>query len=210
MNQLIHVPKTGGFAMCTFLAHHFPGHFELMGHEFRTKDSENPIVTIRNPIERVESAYQYLTKGSEIFDLNERMTFWEFLAVAEELMGSIRPDEHDLLSKYPTTIHSLPQAYWINREDYSKTIVIIYQKDLNESVFELLRILDLPEPTERLPTLNATRNKKPMRFSGHELKKIMDLYVSDFALWHEIVHNPNKSNPEAWALGSFSLPMVLS
>lgn len=191
-HQLVHIPKTGGCAFHNFLWDKYPDYFELMGHEFAVKSSKNPIVIVRNPLDRVSSIYQFWANGSDMFEKRLELTFQEFLEGANEIINSIPLDEKDLVANHALMLHILPQSRWIEKEDYSKCIVVRYQKDLGKSLENLVDYLDLPPFTEKLKEANVTKDKVEMRFSIQDFKKILNIYAQDFILWQEVAQNPWK------------------
>lgn len=190
--QIVHIPKTGGCALWRFLSKNYPDKFETMAHEFKIKHYENPIVTIRSPMSRISSIYRFWTSGSEAFRWERKMTFCEFLDEAERVAASIGEEEKDVSNNRGGEVHALPQARWIGIEDYAKTIVMTYDRDMNENVFNLLEYLGLQRPTEKMEAFNVTNDTKEIRFTIQEFKKILQIYHRDFALWNDVKCNPEK------------------
>lgn len=49
----IHATKTGGTALEKFFGKHYSNYITGSGHRNKCKSSDNPIIIIRNPIDRV-------------------------------------------------------------------------------------------------------------------------------------------------------------
>lgn len=189
--QLIHVPKTGGTAFYTFLQENFPNVFrEYMyegqrPHELKAISVKNPIVIIREPFERIFSIYRYWRSGSEMFLRNlkepkSELSFCEFLDDVNIF---------NVWSSYIWVDHLLPQCYWLGPDDYSKTIVIKYRKDLSACMGALLEYLELEVPEKTIEKVNVTLDCFDYEISQTEKQKIIDRYDCDFELWNNLCSN---------------------
>lgn len=194
MHQFIHIPKTGGCAVGGFLRLNYPGSFQEMGHEFMVPSSENPIVVVRSPLDRVFSVFYFWTGGSEIYSPkdffgDEDMSFRNFIDSAQVIADSI-PHTDQLVANYSRVLHVLPQSRWLSPENYAKTIVIRYNRDMTQSLKKLVEYLKLPN-FSGMPKVNISK-KKPITFSKYENGKLFELYKSDFELWNDINHHQYK------------------
>jgi hypothetical protein len=190
--QFVHIPKTGGCSVIGLLIRNYPESIETLGHEFKVETSENPIVVVREPLDRISSVYQFWNKGSEVFDFDKNLTFDEFILGAEDLINSIPKEESDLATNYGIDLHILPQTRWLDEECYSKTIVIRYEKDLKKSIARLIDFLGLEDRSDDFKTVNVTKDKAEMNFSDEQVKAILKVYADDFRLWRDINRHPEK------------------
>jgi Sulfotransferase family len=192
--QLIHVPKTGGTALYNFLHDNFPEvFFEYMyegqrPHELKAMSVRNPIVIVRDPLERIVSVYRYWLSGSEIYkekdgDTKRELSFSEFL---DDI------NIFNVWSSYVGAEHILPQSCWMDPASYSKSIVIKYRKDLSSSMGALLEYLGMDIPDGHMTRINITSNSEEVKITDEDRQKIMERYWCDFLLWHDMNNSKEK------------------
>lgn len=190
----IHITKTGGACVKKNILKNYKDDFLLDGfkekfHDLDSSFFEKPFVIVRDPVDRFFSLYSYWRYGSEVFKENiPDYTISDFIYFL---------DNNDCaLNTSITWIDFFrPQSSWIKREDYKKTVVIVYKKDLSESFDKLLNYFDIPVRHSSLCKFNVTEHKANQigfyYFAKNLRKFVESKYHSDFELYNDILNNPS-------------------
>jgi hypothetical protein len=191
----IHITKTGGTAVFRFLRKHYSEHINTFKgrkpHSVRSDWVPKPILIIREPTERFISIYHYWKYGS---DLWHRPKDWNpAVKSIHEFTQKLKSGEPMRLNhSFTWKEHFLPQSAWIKPWNYNKTIVLKYNKDLNNSVQELIKYLDIPVKDIEVPKQNSTSKKEEINLVDDDYIFLRQRYREDYDLWHDVNNNPNK------------------
>lgn len=218
MNKIgfMSITKTSCCNLLEFLLQNYEENLlerENFAHVFTTESfSENvfPVCTVRDPVERFISMYNYYFFGSEIFGKDRRKAlFFKRTDNIYEFIDSIIPEIYKIthvekrkykkyVGEYIWRAHINPQTHWIKKQHYYKTIITMYQKNMTDILIKLGEYLhsELNFPKiSKLPThkKNVTSNKK--NFNEKEMQYIKDFvnqyYSSDYELIKKIEKTPN-------------------
>lgn len=189
----VHITKTGGTAIFRFLKKHYPEYFNTFrgqkAHSVRSDWVKKPILVIREPMERYISIYHYWKYGSNVW---KRGSQWQ------PNVESIHDFTQKLKNKEPMKLnhsftwrdHFLPQSEWLKPWNYNKTIVILYKKDLNQSIQDLLSYLDIPNKGVEMQKVNSTQTKEEINLTEEDIAYIYDRYKQDFKLYNLVTNHP--------------------
>lgn len=189
MYQLIHIPKTAGTTFNKYLIRYYNEYFlsiermySLAPHSVRCKDVENPVVIIREPYDRFLSVFNYFNNGSELWFNNKTN-----VSVLDFLNQQFEPKYN-----YFWHAHTNNQSWYINEKDYKKTIVIVYNKNMQINLINLLSSLgiDIKKNIPELQVSNITSYTK-VTLSNKEKNMVYKKYIKDFILYNKIINHKN-------------------
>ena len=190
----IHPTKTGGTACETFFKEHYSEYIKGTGHDNKCMNNNNPIVIIRDPIDRFISMYKYWKYGS--FDIDKYKRNSVFLQnynqyTIKDFIRLIKNKQHeDLYQTFTWNQHFEPITNWINNVDYANIIVILYTKNLNEKINKLLNALKINNKQIDLPIINVSNNKENIQLDNDDIIFIKSYFVDDFKLYDDIKNRP--------------------
>lgn len=184
----IHIPKTGGRAVEGYLKN-YSDYIEFKGHRYNAKDFKVPILVFRQPKERFISYYKYWKQEH----LKETKSGIDYSV--DDVINLIKEDNTELLLNpyYLTKRHYMPQTVYIDKESYSKTIIIRYNKNneiLKEKLYSVFNYLKIPINYDiPLHYFNET-NSTDIDLTPENIKWINNYYKKDFELWNKLNQNP--------------------
>jgi hypothetical protein len=196
MYDIISIPKTGGtiFKQYLYDSEYYSQYFyyaDLINkekkprswpHSVRSCDVENPVLIIREPLDRFISCYNYYNNGSEVWGGDKKQ-----VSVEEFLSDSCPQKPHFWFAHFRT------QSWYMSEKDYKKTIVLVYNKDIGRLINKLLYELKIPanktaEPVEKF---NVTKKTKVGGFSNTQLRLVHEKYKEDFVLYEKLLNRPD-------------------
>lgn len=198
--QFIHPTKTGGTALAAIIRECYYPIIKLSGntHNSRTWDYPNPIMVVRNPYDRFISMFNYWNKGSVDRAQHKRPDGWvseydtidTFISIFSK---SEEEQEEILRSNYTWPEHFAEQSNWIRPEDYSRTIIIKYESDLEENFNKLISYLKIT-PRHSIIKFNNVSKKliKDPSFTQEQKDFIQTRYSNDFKLWDKMHSSPEE------------------
>lgn len=190
----IHPTKTGGTACETFFNEYYSEFIKGMGHDNKCMNNNNPIIIIRDPIDRFISMYKYWKYGS--LDIDKYKRDCDFLKnynnyTIKDFIQLIQNEQHgDLYQNFTWNQHFEPITNWINNIDYANIIVIKYEKNLNEKINKLLRLLNIKKKPVKLPIINVSNNKENIQLDHDDILFVKSYFVDDFNLYDDINNHP--------------------
>lgn len=219
--QFVHIPKTGGTALDKYFASYYPEYIDTdtwyvhdntlvskhapryVHHHFiesadetcesRTRphdrtaaDVHRPILVLRDPFERIASSFNYWKYGSELYSLENTN-----VSLMYYLVNILRKNHSRLSTAFTWEHHYKPMVHWIPPEHFSKSVIVMYNRDLNTVIEPLLKVLKIKDDGHRLPKINVPLNKSVVWNSGtrHLVRK---LYADDFKLLETVAKHPEK------------------
>jgi len=194
----VHIPKNGGTSVCEFLHKNYPKTFvcntingKAPYHSLTTAHADVPIVIIRNPVDRFLSAYYYWRNGPINGPHKKVYKDHPYTDLTiDQFIDLLQKNKSIVNSSITWDVHFNPQYYWIKEEDYAKTIVIRYVKDLSDSIYSLVDYLKLPKYQYPMQKIN-TCCYNPIELSKYSLDYINSVYYKDFALWQSVLSKDN-------------------
>jgi len=107
----VHVPKTAGVAICTSLGLRIGGHRRFQDMRRRTPESYFVFSVVRNPWDRLVSAYTYFKSGGRGFPNDKAMQ--RTLSPFKTFAGFCESISPELIAQWTKIVpHFLPQVYW--------------------------------------------------------------------------------------------------
>jgi len=200
----IHPTKCGGTAINNFFMKVYPYHtITNIGfkHEKKCKDYDNPVIIVREPIDRFISMFKYWKSGGMQFkdyeditrerirkkDFNDKYMNYTI----KDFISLLKRKDICLYKDFTFPVHYETMFYWIKPEDYSKTIVITYCEDLNNRLPEILKALEIESVGKNLDKINVSKNQEAIKLDEEDLKYIKSVYKYDIELWDNIHNNPS-------------------
>lgn len=207
----IHPTKCGGTAVKSFFMKVYPYHtidINIMGdsppvvpcHQTVCKDYDNPVIIIREPVDRFISMFKYWKSGALTFvdwsnTSQKRIRGEGFIEkyknyTIKDFIKLLKAKDSSLYIKFTFRLHYESYLYWIKPRDYSKTIVIKYCEDLNSKLPEILEALEIQSVNKSMEKINISNNSETITLDEEDLKYIKTVYKYDFELWDNINNNP--------------------
>lgn len=193
----VHVPKSGGTAVENYFLKHYSDRIFGTTHKWIASVNNNPIVIIRDPVERFVSVYHYWkngshgrnARGSEFNNKYGNYSLKDFV----ELVKNDKKSE--LVVGYMWRLHYYSQTYWIPKETYPHCIIITYVPDLNHKIHALLEYCKIPDKNIPLDRSNITRVKQgeeKVTMDEEDIEWLKTHFKDDFELWDWAHNSPDK------------------
>lgn len=199
MHTFVHVTKTGGTAVEQYFKAHHPRQVKGVGHLHRCGNSSNPIVIIRDPMERFVSMFEYWRNGATDGKYQRKAEWVSVNTISDfvrKLRGKDRSFERNFLHRdFTTNLHFCEQAYWLKPADYAKTTVLVYDRDrMDEKLRALLTHLGLPHRGLPLPRVNVTKtdSRVDTSMTDDDRAWVRERFRCDFELWHMVTRHPGR------------------
>jgi hypothetical protein len=195
MYTFIHPTKSGGTALEEFFALHYNTYIKGKRHETLCTNTNNPIIVVREPIDRFISMYKYWKNGS--IDFNIHMRPGDFLKkynnyTIKDFINLIKKNStKELHVAFTNKFHFATTKQWINNTPYNKIIVIKYIKNLDIKMPYILKNLGIPDKHIPLPIANVSSSKEDIILDEDDLNFIRRRFKDDFDLYNDV--NTKKS-----------------
>ena len=207
--DFIHITKSGGscFYFNTIKASNYRDFFEfdhdrnpMNPHGTVCSDVKNPIVIIRDVESRFYSMYKYWKNGSSLWGRSEEQiervrdySIIDFINLIKkrDLKKLIQLSDQKTI----WLNHFLPSSHWIKENDYTKTIIIKYNNNLNNQFQKFFKYLGVDIGTT-YPVLNKSllidekEDWEKHRFEIDEF--IFEYFKDDVRLIDTIMTEPSR------------------
>ena len=192
----IHPTKVAGSAFIKYVEEHYPYHFEYKGHHVKVSQVQNPIIFIRDPYDRFISMYKYWKYGSSDYkDHQHKRDHLEKVSKysIKDFIQFVKNRDPILVTPFTSFTHILPQSWWIQDSDYSKTLVIYYDREkMEEKVFALLNFLEKKDillnkkiPFTKINVSDGNSTEKIV-LDMEDQEEIFKIYKDDFELIRKV------------------------
>lgn len=189
----VHPTKCGGTAVEDFLHENYQQYFQLIkGHGQTCLNHNNPIIIVRDPIDRFKSIYKYWKYGSDKFtrkkEFNEKFGQINIKDFIQLLKNN---DTKTLYRGYTWDLHFKPITNWIKNTKLENIIILKYKNDIDSSVQKLVQTLNLNIVPKNVSHVNITKKiDEKIILDEQDMTFIREYYCSDFELWNKINNNP--------------------
>jgi hypothetical protein len=197
----IHIPKCGGSCVEKYFENHYSDRIQGVTHKHLCEKDNNPIVIVRNPVDRFVSLYHYWkngshgrnSRGSDFTEKYGDYTIKDFIEMFKRNNEAIKNNwMHEMVTGYMWRLHYFPQVYWMAPEFYSNSIVIIYTEDLNKKIHSLLEYIGVEDKNIELEHSNVTRKKEGenVELDENDIIWLKEQFKEDFEMWDSVNNNP--------------------
>lgn len=188
----IHPTKTGGTACDSFFKEHYSEFIkEAECHKAICRNDNNPIILIRDPIDRFISMYKYWKNGSEKYKRNDEFkNNYKDYTIKDYIYLIKNGKKKELCNDFTWDQHFQPIVKWINKTDYKKIIVVIYERNLNEKINKLLDVLKIKLKPVELPIINVSDNKENIQLDNDDIIFIKSYFADDLKLYDDVSNRP--------------------
>ena len=193
----IHVTKCGGTSVERLFETHYSQYIIGKEHDLQCTNHNNPIIILRDPIDRFKSLYKYWKNGS----LNE--TKWQRDNVfkqkykhytIKDFISLIKLKAYtDLYNDFTYNKHFMGQSAWLGKCHHSNIIIIKYVPDLNDKINTLIDRLDIPNKNVTLQRENISSSENIYdNLDDSDIEWVKSHYKDDFELWKKINDHPDE------------------
>ena len=191
--SFIHPTKCGGTAVENFLLKHYSKYFILKSHHILTCNNyNNPIIIIRDPIERFISLFKYWKYGSEIF-IRDKLFLEKYKNISiKNFISLIKENKtNTLFYSFTWDKHFQKITHWINNTNYKNIIIIKYKNDMNFTIQKMLRLFNIPNLVDdKVEKCNITNNIEDVTLDHEDIDFIHNYFKEDYHLIHLINTQP--------------------
>jgi hypothetical protein len=193
----IHPTKSGGTSIINILKNYYSKFFILEKNEINNihktvcLDNNNPIILVRDPVDRFISMYKYWKYGSEKY--NQRTFRYKFYIKnmnIKHYIHLIKIKSPILKNSYTWDKHYAPTTDWIKVTNYNNLIVIRYCKDLNIPFQKMINAFKIPNLNVSVPHSNVSKSKEEIVLDDDDLQFITEYFKKDYELINLINTNP--------------------
>ena len=186
---VVHPTKCGGTSINSILKKYYSNYFivekDEIGkiHETICRDNNNPIILVRDPVDRFKSMYKYWKYGSEKH--NQRTPKYKSQIKnmnIKHYIHLIKNKSPLLNNSYTWDKHYAPTTDWIKVSNYNKLIVVKYCKDLNISFQKMINAFNIPNLNIPIPHSNVSKNKEVIVLDEEDLQFIQEYFKKDYEL----------------------------
>lgn len=190
----IHVTKCGGMSVEEYFEKHYSDYIIGRDHDTICTNSNNPIIVIREPIDRFKSIYKYWKNGSILWKRNNKFKQKYRNHSIKDMISLIKMQSFsDLYYGFTWNKHFDSQTKWLGNCDYSNIIVIKFVPDMNNKINTLIDQLNIPNKGVSLEKTNISNTDNvTIDLDENDIQWIKQQYKDDFELWEQINANPEK------------------
>lgn len=175
MYTFIHTTNCGGSSIDNFFRRYYKQIIYSEPYcELKCEENNNPIIIVRNPLERFISIYKYWKHYHG--HTYKNYTINDF--VSKIINGNLLFNED-----------YAPITNWINDVPYNKIIIILYCNNLNEKIQKLLDELKIRNKGFTLYKYSINNNEEII-LDDTTINFISEYYKDDFQLYDQIIDNP--------------------
>ena len=182
----IHPTKTGGTACELFFAKYYSEYIKGSGHINKCNNLNNPIIIIRNPIDRFISIYKYWKNGAIDTKYKRNIEFinkYKDITIKEFINLLKLKSTKDLYLDFTWKQHFDPQTEWITKgTEYKNVIIIKYEKNLNNKINTLINLLNIKNKNVDLPLINVSKDVDNIILDEEDISFIKEYFSNDYIL----------------------------
>jgi hypothetical protein len=193
----VHPTKCGGTSINSILRKYYSNYFIVESqnkndvHKTVCKDNNNPIILVRDPVDRFKSMYKYWKYGSK--EYNQRSAKYKSYIQnmnIKHYIHLIKTKSPILNNSYTWDKHYAPTTDWIKVSNYNKLIIVKYCKDLNIPFQKMINAFNIPNLNIPIPHSNVSKKKEIIILDQEDLQFIQEYFKTDYELIELINTNP--------------------
>jgi len=193
----IHPTKCGGISITNVLKKYYSKFFIVEKNEIGKihtticHDNNNPVILVREPVDRFKSMYKYWKYGSEKYNQRtpEYQSYIKNMNI-KDYINLIKIKSPLLNNSYTWSKHYAPITDWIKVSNYNKLIIVKYCKDLNIPFQKMINAFNIPNLNIPIPHSNVSNNKENIILDEDDLQFIQEYFKKDYELIELINTNP--------------------
>jgi len=187
----VHPTKCGGSSIAEILRNNYSNFFTVVReHKTLCYDKNNPIILVRDPVDRFKSMYKYWKYGSEKYVKNLKFVNYTKNITIKDYINLIKNKSPILNTLYTWDKHYSPITDWIKVSNYNNLIVIKYCNDLNIPFQKMINTLNIPNLNIQIPHINISKTKEDIILDEEDLQFIKEYFKKDYELIELINTNP--------------------
>jgi len=194
LNRLsfVHPTKCGGTAVENFLYENYRNYFILnKAHGPTCLNHNNPVIIVRDPIDRFKSMFKFWKYGSRVNKRSEEfLNKYKNVTVKQYILFIKTNKKEHLIGGVTWDVHIKPITHWIKNTKLHNIIILKYQDNIDPSVQKLLEIMKIPSKNVNVPYFNVSSTKEKVILDDDDIQFIKEYYSSDFDLWEKINEQP--------------------
>lgn len=195
MFTFIHPTKSGGTALERYFEAHYKEYIVGKTHGNKCSPTNNPIIVLREPIDRFISMYKYWKKGSK--DIKPYQRSNEFVSkygnyTIKDFINLLKDNAKvDLCVSFTGNLHFVPTTHWIAKTPLDKIIIILYIKNLDIKMTHILKNLGVPDKKIPLGIVNESiGSDEDVILNEEDLQYINERFKDDFDLYEKAQTQP--------------------
>lgn len=194
----VHIPKTGGLSIkSTILKYNLPVNDDvsiknckhyLSHHTTLCSIDNNPIIVVREPLDRFKSLYFYWKQVSLQFAINNHDTDNHY--EISDFISILKNHELLISNRRIWNSHLQTQTFYINNCPFENIIVIKYEKD---KIVEKFKTLFNDTCYGNIPNkiIHTTEyNDHDFKLTNEQYKFIYEYFKEDFKLYETLQKSP--------------------
>ena len=131
--NFIHPTKCGGTAFSECIIKHYLDHILCNDHTVLCSDTNNPIIIVREPIDRFLSMYKYWKHGSSKWEQEpEHIERCKQCSIKDYIHFKKSEEKDKLITVFTKEEQYAPTERWLNATKYENIIIVKYTNDLSE------------------------------------------------------------------------------
>ena len=186
---VVHPTKCGGTSINSILRKYYSKYFIVESrikndvHKTVCRDNNNPILLVRDPVDRFKSMYKYWKYGSEKFNdnNNKHKSYIQKLSI-KDYINLIKTKSSLLNRSYTWDRHYAPTTDWIKVSNYNKLIIIKYCKNLNIPFQKMINAFNIPNLNVSVPHSNVSNKKEEIVLDEEDLQFVQEYFKKDYEL----------------------------
>jgi len=187
----VHPTKCGGTSIAKILKNYYSNFFIVVNeHKTLCYDNNNPIILVRDPVDRFKSMYKYWKYGSEKYIKNPKSINYVKNVTVKNYISLIKIKSPILNTVYTWDKHYAPITDWIKVSNYNKLIIIKYCKDLNIPFQKMINSFKIKNCNIPIPHSNVSKSKEDIVLDDEDLQFITEHFKKDYELIELINTNP--------------------
>jgi len=179
----VHPTKCGGTSIAKILKNNYSNFFTVVNeHKTLCYDKNNPIILVRDPVDRFKSMYKYWKYGSEKYIKNSKFINYTKNITIKDYINLIKIKSPILNTLYTWDKHYSPITDWIKVSNYKNLIIIKYCKDLNIPFQKMINTLNIPNLNIQIPHINISKTNENIILDDEDLQFIKEYFKKDYEL----------------------------